>query len=116
MATNAVQSAQLASAKLSDSRASLRKAHGSLENAWKWLSAAHITAEEAKLPLYVAAGLVQEGQGEGHRLGLAVTRADMLIKELQVAVRNLQEEVKYIESGEHGIHDDLLKWIERLAS
>lgn len=114
--SSAAALADIAATKVEQSAAAAIKAHGSLENAWKWMSQSHQRADDAKLPLFEASKLLTEGQGEGHRLAQACIQADLKAKELQLEIRNLQEAIKRYAAGEQLLKQHIEEWAARLRA
>lgn len=108
--SSAAALAGIAATKVEQSAAATIKAHGSLENAWKWMSQSHLRVDEAKLVLAEASRLIIEGRGEGHRLAQAAIQADLRAKELQLEIRELQEALKQFAEGERLLKQHIDEW------
>lgn len=74
------------------------------------LSNAKTRMAEAKLPLYAAAGQVNEGKGEGQRLGNAAAAAEARTEQLLAAVRNLKDALEDLQNGEQRLQTDINVW------
>lgn len=108
--TNAADNAKLAIQRVELSMNILGQARSQLATLRKSIGQAHLRMEEAKLPLYAAAGMIQEGQGEGHRLAQLTMSGDNRTKEISIAILNMKDAIDDLLDFESSLKSRIEAW------